>query len=203
MKFPPRYFGSVVVAASAVLLSPSAQCSEESGAFDPGAALHFKPPVLVGRYAFDADRVFGTQTQMIRRKATERQRQVAIANARAYEAAQIRALGGANLTPKSRKADDSTAKPKSKIEPQSMREIREKLPHIVAVNTEMDARSAPGTKREVMLWDTHAESLVDNYVYDEKESVPVGTFKKYDTYSTVYVGGKVSLPEIAAGPPKK
>jgi len=201
MKFLPRYFASVVVTGSAVLLLPPAQCSAEGGAFDPGAALRFEPPVFVDTYAFDAERVFSTQTQMIRRKATERQRQVAIANARAYEAAQIRALGGA--TPKSGKADGSTAKAKSKIDPPSLQAIKAKLPRYVAVNTEMDERSAPGTKRDMMIWDTHAESLVDNNVYDVSDPPSLGATKKFDTYSTVYVGGKVSLPEIAAGPPPK
>ncbi len=201
MKIQPQYFGSVVVAVSAVLLSPSGQCAADSGAFDARAALHFGAPVFVNTYAFDAERVFSTQTQMIRRKATERQRQVAIANARAYEAAQIRALGGA--TPKAGKAGGSTAKAKSKIDPPSLQAIKAKLPRYVAVNTEMDERSVPGTKRDMMIWDTHAESLVDNNVYDVSDPPSMGATKKFDTYSTVYVGGKVSLPEIAAGPPPK
>jgi len=201
MKFPLRCSGSLMVAVGAAFFAPPTHCGAESGAFDPRSALHFDAPVVVGTYAFDVERVFGTQTQMIRRKATKRQREVAEANAHAYMAAQLRALGVAPSS-KSGKPDDATAKTKKRTEPQSMQEARAKLPHYVAVDTVKDARSVPGTKKDMMIWDTRSESLVDNNVYDVSNPPPVGSTEKFDTYSTIYVGGKLSLPEIAEPPPE-
>src|ERR1700675_2016084 len=78
------------------------------------AALVALPPA----FAMDImERVITTQTQLIRHEATEYQRKVAEANARAYMAAQLHTqhhASTATATPKPGKTGGSTAKTKTK-----------------------------------------------------------------------------------------
>jgi hypothetical protein len=123
-------------------------------------------------YAMDVmERIITTQTQFIRHEATEYQRKVAEANARAYMAAQVR-----------------THEPKSKKEAHDVIALKKKLPRYIAVDTPKDKRSAPGTKKDVMIWDTQSESLVGNNVYDVASPPARGATAKFDTYSAQYVG---------------
>jgi hypothetical protein len=146
------------------------------------------------------ERVITTQTQFIRREATEYQRKMAEANARAYMTAQLHAhhhasTTAAAATSKSGKSGDSTAKSsgsttktQSKDEAQEMSAFKKTLPRYIAVDTPKDERSAPGTKKDVMIWDTQSEALVGNYVYDVSSSPAIGGTAKFDTYSAQYVG---------------
>jgi len=154
------------------------------------AALVALPPA----FAMDImERVITTQTQFIRHEATEYQRKVAEANAHAYMAAQLRthhhaATAAATATPKAGKTGGLTAKSKSKEEAQEMIAIKKTLPRYIAVDTPKDKRSAPGTKKDVMIWDTQSEALVGNYVYDVSSPPAIGGTAKFDTYSAQYVG---------------
>jgi len=179
-----------MVLATAAFLAPTAARPAESGEFDPSLVLRFDPPVVVGTYAFDVERVFGTQTQLVRREATERQRKVAEANARIFVAAQLHAQGIA------------TAKTKTKDDAQKVQAAIAKLPRYVAVDTVKDARCVPGTKKDVMIWDTRLASLVDNSVYDVSNPPPVGGIEKFDTRSAEYIGNGLQLPEIGERPPE-
>jgi hypothetical protein len=176
---------SSLLTVSALLLGPLAQCPAENGEFDPRSAMHFERPVIVGTYALDVERVFGTQVQMARREATKRQREVAEANARAFMAARLKAQHAA-----SGKGKNETA-----------RAVIAKLPRYVAVDTVKDARSVPGTKKDVMVWDTQSATLVDNFVYDMSSPPAVGATAKFETYSAQYIGNGMMLPEIAEAPP--
>jgi hypothetical protein len=138
------------------------------------------------------ERVITTQTQFIRHEATEYQRKVAEANARAYMAAQLRAHHRASTaktttTPKPGKSG-TTAKTKSKEDAQEMAAVKKTLPRYIAVDTPKDKRSAPGTKKDVMIWDTQSEALVGNNVYDVANPPAIGATAKFDTYSAQYVG---------------
>ncbi|MDR3406420.1 MAG: hypothetical protein P4L99_28305 [Chthoniobacter sp.] len=129
------------------------------------------------------ERIVTTQTQFIRREASEYQRKVAEANARAYMAAQLHtARQGSGpktgKTGKTGKTEDS----------QEVRALKKKLPRYVAVDTVKDKRSAPGTKKDVMIWDTQSEALVSNYVYDVTETPTLGSTSKFETYSAQYIG---------------
>ena len=119
------------------------------------------------------ERVITTQTEAIRYEATEYQRKVAEANARAYMAAQRK-----TSSTKTARKDQSPAKPTAKT----------KLPRYVAVDTAKDKRAAPGTKKVVMIWDTQSEALVGNNVYDVQNVPAVGSTAKFETYSAQYVG---------------
>lgn len=63
---------------------------------------------------------------------------------------------------------------------------RKKLPRYIAVDTVPDARSK-GTK-SVMIWDTQAEAIVGNNVYDVATPPRMLETVKFETYSAEYVG---------------
>jgi hypothetical protein len=152
------------------------------------------------------ERIVTTQTGMIRREATEYQKKVAEANARAYMAAQLRVYRHSKTanapTPKPGKtgktAGPETPTPKShkrevveneKAPPtaEEKHALKKKLPRYIAVDTPTDKRSAPGTKKDVMIWDTQSETFAGSYVYDVANPPSVGSTSKFDTYSAEYV----------------
>jgi hypothetical protein len=164
------------------------------------AALIILPPT----FAMDVmERIVSTQTGMIRREATEYQKKVAAANARAYMAAQLRDLRRSKTTnaptPKPGKtAGPATPAPKAhkhavvenEQAPPTAEEkqaLKKKLPRYIAVDTPTDKRSAPGTKKDVMIWDTQSETFAGNYVYDVANPPSIGSKAKFDTYSAEYV----------------
>jgi len=130
------------------------------------------------------ERIITTQTQFIRHEATEYQRKVAEANARAYMAKKLGSVRHSAPTPKAGKGG-KVAKVEDTPE---VKAAKKKLPRYIAVETPKDKRSAPGTKKDVMIWDTQAETLVGNNVYDVSEVPQIGTTAKFDTYSAQYVG---------------
>lgn len=152
--------------------------------------------IAIPAYSVDImERIVTTQTQMIRHEATEYQRKVAEANARAYMAAQLRSYrhSQANVpTPKPGKTGGTTQhKPEGKEKPadeQELKAMKKKLPRYIAVDTPKDKRSAPGTKKDVMIWDTQSEKLVGNNVYDVMNPPTLGSTAKFETYSAQYVG---------------
>lgn len=199
MKFPFPCFRSLVGTFSAVLLVASVRCPAESDAFDPSSAMRSEPPVLVGEYAFDMQRLIGTQTQIGRHEATEYQRKVAEARARAYVAAQLQAQEKQEKTVAPKHGNAGTPAPKTKktvesekAQTQKLQAAKAKLPPIIAVDTPKDERSAPGTKKVMMLWDTRSEKFVNNNAYDVAEPPPVGAIEKFDTYPARYIGTGVS-----------
>jgi hypothetical protein len=156
------------------------------------AALVIVPPAFAMNVM---ERIVTTQTQMIRHEASEYQRKVAEAHARAYMNAQLKAYrqskGGAEPGSKPGKTGGHKLSEKEAQAPATAEEkkaLRKKLPRYVAVETPTDKRSAPGTKKDVMLWDTQNESLVGNNVYDVQSSPMLGSINKFDTYSAQYVG---------------
>ena len=63
---------------------------------------------------------------------------------------------------------------------------KKKLPRYIAVDTEPDARSRG--KKAIMLWDTQAQEIVGNQVYDvERPPRPLET-ARFETYAAEYVG---------------
>ncbi|HEY3898512.1 MAG TPA: hypothetical protein VGM54_07865 [Chthoniobacter sp.] len=150
--------------------------------------------ILPPTFAMDVmERIVSTQTGMIRREASEYQKKVAEANARAYMAARLRAYrhskpeknAGPAPTPKSHKKEvvENEQAPTA----DEKRALRKKLPRYIAVDTPKDKRSAPGTKKDVMIWDTQSETFAGTYVYDVPNPPSVGSTAKFDTYSAEYV----------------
>jgi hypothetical protein len=58
----------------------------------------------------------------------------------------------------------------------------------IAVDTEPDSRTAPQAKKSVMIFDTEAQQVVGNNVYDVQSPPPVGATARFETYSAQYVG---------------
>jgi hypothetical protein len=66
--------------------------------------------------------------------------------------------------------------------------LKKKRVRYIAVDTEKDQRTSPRAKKSVMIWDTQAEAVVGNNVYDVESAPSVGTTAKFETYSAEYVG---------------
>ncbi len=94
-------------------------------------------------------------------EATERQRQVALKNAR-------RAIAVIRSQPKKRTA------------------MKKKRIRYLAVDTEKDERAVG--KATVMIFDTESEQIVGNNVYDVSTKPPLGVTAQFDTYAATYVG---------------
>jgi hypothetical protein len=154
-------------------------------------------------FAMDVmERIITTQTQMIRHEASEYQRKVAEANARAYMAAQLKNYRRSVTSEPSPKPGKTTTAPTPKPHKHEITEkenqgpatadekkaLKKKLPRYIAVETPMDKKSPAGTKKDVMIWDTQNESLVGNNVYDMPNVPAKGAMNKFETYSAQYVG---------------
>jgi hypothetical protein len=63
-----------------------------------------------------------------------------------------------------------------------------RIPRYIAVETEKNAQDVPGTKKAVMIWDTQAQEIVGNNVYDIGTSPAVGSTSRFETFSAEYVG---------------
>ncbi len=194
-------------------VSPASAQEPSTEGFDPSAIPITPAPQVVELLAFDMNRVVTTQMRFIRYEATAYQRKVAEARARAYVAAQRRAIAKARpaakpipkptVPPKkpkagepkvTKKTDDApepklkeVTKPKEVAKPGAVAEPKP-LPRYIAVDTVKDKRASPKAKKVVMIWDTHAEALVGNNIYDVEDPPAVGTKTKFETYSAEYIG---------------
>ena len=194
-----------------------AWADEEFIPFVPDAALQPPNPPSDELLAIDMSRIISTQTRLIRYQATEYQRKVAEQRARAFVAAHRRAQAAARSSgtskttakksPKTKTSEPKTAekskkqpptaskttkKTPDKIEEKTEERIVEKPvkkhPRYVAVDTVKDKRASPQAKKVVMIWDTHAETLVGNNIYDVQNPPRVGETKVFETYSAEYIG---------------
>jgi cell division protein FtsL len=96
-----------------------------------------------------------------KRRASERQRQIAEQRAQLYY---------------------------GRLTPQKKTALKKKRVRYIAVDTVRDERTSPKAKKNVMIWDTQSESVVGNNVYDVESAPSVGTTAKFETYSAEYVG---------------
>ena len=58
----------------------------------------------------------------------------------------------------------------------------------IAVDTESDSRTSPQAQKSVIIFDTQADQVVGNNVYDVQSPPPVGASARFETYSAQYVG---------------
>lgn len=58
----------------------------------------------------------------------------------------------------------------------------------IAVDTSGDGRSSPQARRSVMIFDTEAQRVVGNSVYDVQTPPDLGTIARFDTYAAQYIG---------------
>ncbi len=186
---------ATTIALLASLLAPlPLSWAGDSAAFDPSTVLS-SPALQAGeeQLAFDMNRVISQQTNLIRYQATEYQRRVAEERARAYVAAQRRTTSAPTKTAEPKSAPKKT--PKSKTtkadpKPEEPKTVAapKKLPRYIAVDTVKDKRASPKAKKVVMIWDTQAQELVGNNLYDVENPVAVGTIAKFETYAAEYIG---------------
>jgi hypothetical protein len=198
MKSPTRQFAALtttlaLISSGFVPLS-SAQADAEFAAFDPSTILRSPAPQTVEVLAFDMNRIVTTQTRLIRYQATEYQRKVAESRARAYVAAQRREIAAerpsapAKKSPKTSKNEPKPTKDAPKREKPQVAEKPRALPRYIAVDTVKDKRASPKAKKVVMIWDTQAEVLVGNNIYDVQNPPSVGAMSVFETHSAQYIG---------------
>ena len=118
--------------------------------------------------------VAATTYVIAKHQATQRQRQVAEQRARLAHARMIA----------QRRAEERQA-------PAARKKPVRRVPRYIAVDTIKDERSAPRTKKAVMIWDTQSQQIVGNNVYDIETPPPVGSTTKFETYSAEYVGASL------------
>ncbi len=106
-------------------------------------------------------RVIGTQTMLIRQKATKEQIKVAQTRAVVYFA---------------------------KLPAEKKTVLKKKKVRYIAVDTVRSKTTSPKAKKTVMIWDTQTAALVSNDVYDLEAPPTVGQTAKFDTYAAEYVG---------------
>jgi type IV secretory pathway VirB10-like protein len=133
--------------------------------------------------------------------ATARQRQVAEQNGRravaklqARMATSSREAAPAPKKPRPKKTSASAkvAKPEPQSEPATAQpKSRKKLPRIIAVATEKDERTDKKAAKAVMLFDTHAQQIIGNKVYDIESEPQTGEEVRFETHSTSYIGASL------------
>ena len=106
-------------------------------------------------------RIVGTQTMLIRHKATEEQKRVAQQRAQVYY---------------------------TRLAPEKKVVLKKKKVRYIAVDTVRSKEAPPKAKKTVMVWDTQSGALASNDVYDIEAPPVVGQTAKFDTYSAEYVG---------------
>jgi hypothetical protein len=165
----------LALAAGAALTLGACTSSTEPGPFSTGGGaaaasdLHNAARANTGeRYATGAStQTMANATTFIiaKHQATQRQREVAIARARAAQQKLVQ-----------RKGTATAAAPKKK------------LPRYIAVETVREKTTSPKAKKAVMIWDTQAQQIVGNNVYDIATPPPVGATSRFETYAAEYVG---------------
>lgn len=106
-------------------------------------------------------RIVGTQTMLIRHKATEEQKRVAQQRAQVFY---------------------------TRLAPEKKVVLKKKKVRYLAVDTVRSKEAPPKAKKTVMVWDTQSGALASNDVYDIEAPPAIGQTAKFDTYSAEYVG---------------
>ena len=120
-------------------------------------------------------------TPALKKKARKK---TTVATAKAKPAANV-----ADKKPKSKPA--ATTESEIDIASESKPKPRKPLSRIIAVATEKDEKTDPKAAKAIMLFDTQAQRVIGNKVYDiEKEPQP-GDEVRFETYSTSYVGASL------------
>ena len=68
---------------------------------------------------------------------------------------------------------------------------RRKLPRIIAIVTEKDAKTNTKAARAIMLFDTHAQQIIGNKVYDIESEPRAGEDVRFETHSANYLGASL------------
>jgi hypothetical protein len=84
-------------------------------------------------------------------------------------------------------ADERARKTFHAMPPEKKKALKAKKVRYLAVDTQKDERFKG--HKAVMLWDTQAESIVGNQVYDVQAPPAVSSTAKFETFASEYVGG--------------
>ena len=68
---------------------------------------------------------------------------------------------------------------------------RKKLPRVIAIVTEKDSQTDSKAAKAVMLFDTHAQQIVGNKVYDIESEPRAGEDVRFETHSANYLGASL------------
>jgi hypothetical protein len=90
-----------------------------------------------------------------------------------------------------RRKAPAPVKPAGGKKPTAATKPRKKLPRVIAVATERDAKTDPKAARAVMLWDTSAQQIVGNKVYDIESEPPRGADVRFETQAASYLGASL------------
>jgi hypothetical protein len=66
-----------------------------------------------------------------------------------------------------------------------------KLPRVIAIATSRDEKTDAKAVRAVMLWDTSAQQIIGNKVYDLESEPPRGADVKFETQAASYLGASL------------
>ncbi len=88
-------------------------------------------------------------------------------------------------------APASAPEPEFAPEPAPQPKPRKKLPRIIAITTEKDANTDKKAAKAIMLFDTHAQEIIGNKVYDIESEPRVGDEVRFETHSTSYIGASL------------
>ncbi|HYR57620.1 MAG TPA: hypothetical protein VEO95_03275 [Chthoniobacteraceae bacterium] len=132
---------------------------------------------------------------LAKHKATEYQRQVALAHAK-VAIAHLKAKQARAEAPKPKPAEKKPAVAKAAVGKPAIAKPAvakaaapaKKLPRYIAVDTAKDEHTAPQAEKAVVIFDTETQEIVGNNVYDVKSTPPVGGTAKFETVTAEYVG---------------
>ena len=116
--------------------------------------------------------------------ASAKQRAVAEQNARRAVAKMQAQIAAQEEAP-------APVKPAGGKKPTAATKPRKKLPRVIAVATERDGKTDPKAARAVMLWDTSAQQIVGNKVYDIESEPPRGADVRFETQAASYLGASL------------
>ena len=68
---------------------------------------------------------------------------------------------------------------------------RKKLPRVIAIVTEKDSQTDAKAAKAVMLFDTHAQQIIGNKVYDIESEPRAGEDVRFETHSANYLGASL------------
>ena len=89
----------------------------------------------------------------------------------------------------------SEPKPEPKLapepEPTPRAKPQKKLPRIIAVTTEKDEHTDKKAAKAIMLFDTHAQKIIGNKVYDIQSEPRPGDDVRFETHSASYIGASL------------
>lgn len=83
------------------------------------------------------------------------------------------------------------AAPEPEPEPTSKPKPAKPLPRIIAIATEKDDKTDKKAAKAIMLFDTHAEKIIGNKVYDIESEPRAGDEVRFETFSTSYIGASL------------